>query len=378
MPNVNRAVLGAQFTRRGPAGADGERPPTLGMDLLRRLNENQLKPAPNEYIEKVRANIISNCEELIELGARIRPLMDGDVQVGWIRGVHPVERKTMKRWIKSPNDFILNVLLLATTFNKDEIEAMQATEVHRLAAIVRQMGEYDASLFPYLSAFVSTQASEDLWHGKGESLTSFENRIVTMPDGMSMRIMAPPDHARTWASLCTYREQAKRRLEENFNALFVVRPWAGKSANPVANDLKAIARSLETDSIEPWRKVVRAQKAAVDVHDGWAHPGDSVDDLRREMEGMLKGDKHERLMTAWQKQLDAEADKRARSILEKRKQRGITQAGIVEERTEVMTEAQMRERQKVLRSGRPVVERRREDLETIPDDAQLAKFRRYS
>jgi hypothetical protein len=252
---------------------------------------------------------------------------------------------------------------------------MQAPEVLGLANVVHQMSDYDASLFPYLPAYATTQSSENLWNGKGETLTSFENRAISLPDGKKMCIMAPPDHARVWASLCTYREQEKRRLEENLNALFIVRPWAGKSADPIQTQLRSVARSLETNALEPWEWVVKSSQKVVD--DGWAHPGESVEDLLRELKGMVEGDRHERVMDKWADQIEAEAQERTRRVLEARKKRGITQPGIVDEVTEILTEAEVKRRQTAMKAGQPFGRKRREDAEVLPVDDQATKLGKY-
>ena len=351
---------------------------SLGMDIMRRISEGSMsRAAPPEYVEAVRRRITENTEELIEVGARIRPLMAGGAKAGWVRGVHPQERKMLKRWVKEPNDYILNTLLLATSLSREEVEAFSADEVRGLSEVVRQMTDCDMSLYPFLPAYVTTQSSENLWYSRGEALTSYENKVVAMPDGRSVRVMAPPNHARMWASLCQYREQAKARLEQDFNALFIVRPWAGKSADPVASELKAAARALDTDSLAPWEKVVRPDPA-VDRDDGWGHPGDSVEDLRRELKGMIEGDKHERLMDAWQKQMLAEAEDRKRKIEALRRAKGAGPG--VTERTEVLTEAEVRVRQAAMRAGKPVLPGavpRREQHEIDGGDAQLDKVARY-
>lgn len=350
-----------------------------GVDLMKRINDGEVKRAPINQVEKVKQQITENCEELIEIGARIRPLLVNGEQIGWVRGLHPQERVMLKRWIKDPNDFIANSLKLATSFELSEIEDMTSIEARSLAEVVKRMSEYDMSLYPFLSAYVTTQSSENLWYGKGEKLTSFENRLVQMPDGKQIKIMAPPDHARVWASLCTYREQAKRRLEENFNSLFIVRPWAGRSADSISNELRGVARSLETDSMEPWERVVRALPDR-DLDDGWAHAGDSLADLQRELKGMLDGDKHERLMDTWQKQMEDEAKAQKQKLLELRKKRGSTQPGIVEERFEVLTDAQIKARQLAMKKGlvpKPTVVPAREDFEFDPTDRHMEKLKRY-
>jgi hypothetical protein len=351
------------------------------MDIMRRITEGGMKKAPAEYVEAVKKQITENSEELIEVGARVRPLLVDAKQIGWARGIHPQERRMLKRWIQDPNDYVQSICLLATTFSKDEIEEMSSDEIRSLTQVVHQMSEYDMTLYPYLSAYVTTQSSENLWYGKGESLTSYENKTITMPDGKLMQIMAPPDHSRVWASLCAYREQSKKRLEQDFNALFIVRPWAGKQADPIANDLKSIARSLETDSMEPWERMIRVEpKTKKD--DGWGHPGDSLEDLQRELKGMIEGDKHERLMEAWGKQMVAEEETKKRKIEEARRQRGIVEAGVTETTMKIVTEAEIRERQKALREGKAATATiavvKRENTEVSGDETRLKKILRYT
>jgi len=377
---VNRAVMGGQFE-----AAPKRRPPNLrrslptGKEMLDRIQSGEYKPAPTEYLDAVRKQVSENIEELLEMGARIRPLMNGDRQIGWVRGVHPSERKQLKRWIKNPDDFILNMILLGTSFSAPEVEMMSSVEVYELIEIIRKMTDYDMSLSPYISAFSCTQMSETLWFSKGVKLTNYENRTITMPDGKRIQIANPPDQVRTWASLCTYREQAKKRLDENWNAVLIVRPQVGKGAEPVVADLKRVARTLETDSMDPWARIVKNEEKKTD--DGWAHGGgSSMEELLREMNAMIRGDKHERVMDAWGVQMEAEEEKRLKKIDEVRKERNTTgRAGVVDERVEYFTEAEMRERQAALKAGKlpPVKERikERERRETV--ETNVSKLRRY-
>jgi hypothetical protein len=354
---------------------------SVGMDIMRRIQEGELKPAPAKDVEEVKQTITENCEELIDIGARIRPLLADGKQVGWVRGVHFQEKQMLKRWVRDPNDYVALTLQNATSFSREEIEAMQSDEIRSLLDVVKQMSDHDLSLYPYLNAYVTTQSSEVMWYGKGEQLTSFDHKVVTMPDGKKITIMAPPDHARMWATLCSYREQAKRRLEDNTNALFIVRPWAGKHADPIAKELTAVARQLETGSNYMWEQVVRVQsKPNVDVNDGWGHPGDSFEELKREMDGMMKGDKHERLMEAWSKQMIHEAKERQREIEEARKKRGVTEAGIYQRDTVVLTEKEVRERQAALARGqkpKPTAVKTRSIYEQDATQRQMDKIKKY-
>jgi hypothetical protein len=348
------------------------------MDLMRRISDGDLKTAPPEEIERIKQEITENCEELIEVGARIRPLMLGDIQVGWVRGIHLQERKLLKRWVRDPNDYVALTLQNATSFSREEIEAMQAYEVRSLVEVVRQMSDHDISLYPYMQAYVTTHSSEALWFGKGESLTTFDHKIVTMPDGKAMTILAPSDHSRIWATLCNYREQAKRRLDDNANALFIVRPWAGRQVDPIANELKSLSKQLETDSNFVWEQVVRVPRS-VDVNDGWGHPGDSLQDLQRELKGMIEGDRHERMMEAWTAQMVHEAEEEKKKIIEARKKAGKDEkGGLTEGRMEILTEAQIRARQAALAKGKkPVETKTRTDYEVPASSRQLDKIRKY-
>jgi hypothetical protein len=345
-----------------------------GVDLMRQINDGLLKKAPTEYVERVRGEITEACEELLEIGARIRPLMAGKRQVGWVRGLHPAERKMLNRWLIRQDDIVSNVLSLTTSFSPEEVESFTSTEIRSLLNVIRQMTEYDVSLFPYLAAFVTTMSSENLWHGKGTQLSAFENRVISLPDGKQIRILTPPDHARLWASLCTYREQAKKRLDENFNALLIIRPWVGKNADPIGAELRALARTLATNAVEPWQNIIQV-KSDVDVNDGWAHPGDSFEDLKREMDGFIQGDRHERLMEKFEQQMRDEAEARKQKLNAVVQLRGGP--GITDEIVAILTDAQVREREKNLRKGRPVIQPvQREDREVvgIPAD-QIKKYR---
>jgi hypothetical protein len=350
------------------------------MDIMKRINSGELKPAPAKDVEDIKQAITENCEELIDIGARIRPLLVDGNQVGWARGIHYQERQMLKRWIREPNDYVVQTLLHATSFTKDDIEAMQSDEITSLIDVVKQMSDHDLSLYPYLNAYVTTQSSEVLWYGKGEQLTSYTNRVISMPDGGKITIMAPPDHARMWATLCSYREQAKRRLDDNMNSLFIVRPWAGKHADPIAKELTSVAKQLETGSNYMWEQIVKVQKK-VDVNDGWGHPGDSLEDLQRELKGMMEGDKHERLMEAWSKQMVAEAEEKAKLIEEARRKRGIAEAGVYQGSIEILTEKEIKARQEALAKGhKPTPQTKVKSRSTFEQDAtarQIDKVRKY-
>jgi hypothetical protein len=347
-----------------------------GVDLMRKISEGVVPQASTAQILEVRTVISKNCEELIEQGARIRPLMSGNKQIGWVRGLHIVERKLLQRWIFDTNEFLAAVMKTCTTLTVEEINQLSGFEMRRLAELIAKMGVYDLSLFPYLSAFVTTSTSENLWYSRGTQLSSYDNRIVHFPDGHSMTILAPPEHAKLWATLCNYREAAKRRLDDNFNALMIVGVWAGKSAEPIRNDLRSAQKAMAVDSMVPWEEVVRIQRET-DLDDGWAHSGvdDSVEGLQKELKGLFSNDKHEKFMMKFyeQQKQKAEAEKRqAEEMLARRGGPGVRSTiG-----TEVFTEQEVRQREQDLKKGRPVLLPVRDRGET-PDDPEkrIQKYR---
>src|SRR5271156_3577273 len=140
-----------KFTR----GREG----SVGMDIMRKISDGDLRPAPAEDVERVKSEITENCEELIEIGARIRPLLVEGKQVGWVRGVHLQERRMLKRWVREPNEYVALSMKYATSFSMEEIAALQADELRGLVDVVRTMSDRDISLFSYLNAYVTTQTS---------------------------------------------------------------------------------------------------------------------------------------------------------------------------------------------------------------------------
>jgi hypothetical protein len=324
---------------------------TPGIALLERLNDGRLEVTPSEFLTKTREEVSIAIEELLEVGARIRPLFVDKRRVGWIRGVHLSERKALKRWITNEVEFIEHLLGLATTLTPEEIRDLNLIELRSLSRVVKAMSDSDLKLYSYISAFVTTSHSEQLWYSQGTAITSFPERWVTLPDGKRIRIISPSEQARLWATLCNYRVQAKQRLEASMNAVLTIRPLVGKGADPIANDLKAISRSLQTDTLEPWRDLVHF-KEAPKLDDGWAHSGDdSVEGVLRELSGMMANDRHERVYAAFDEQIRKRAEKQKRVIEERISMRG----GDVYETSFVpMTQAELDARSTCLRQGRPI------------------------
>ena len=373
--DMSREVLGTSPSRHWLGGGlDSKLTP--GAELVKRLSEGVIYRAPTEYIREVRSKVVEACDELIGMGARIRPLMAEKKRVGWVRGMHDTERHILRRWVPDPADFVFRCLLLTTSLEEEEVISLSSLEVHNLVQIVKAMGDRDASLYPYLSAFSTTRASEFLWHGGG-AYASFENKEILMPDGKQMRVMCPSDHARLWASLCTYREQAKKRLDESWNAVLIMRPWAGKSVDGLAAELKAATKQMQADALEPWESVVKATEDKA-LDDGWAHLEnmETNEGMLKELHGMLSDDRHERLMAKFEKQQVDDAERRRQEIERMVIRRGGV--GINQETITFETEAVVRRKELELRQGKvvPVPVRRDQPDEGKQRDVR-DKLKRY-
>ncbi len=325
---------------------------TAGTELRNQIFSGGTQRATPEIVRTVRVHVSEACEEILDIGARIRPLMVGDARLGWVRGLHITERKILARWCVG-TEFLEQALLLATSLGREELACFTTREIFNLVRLVKQMTDFDLSLAPYMTAFATTSVSEFLWHGKGLALTSFENRVVRMPDGGEVKIMSPSHHAKLWASLCTYRTANKLKIDGMMNAAMIVRPWVRNAMDPFVAELRVSARNLEVDAIEPWESVVSTH--AVEVDDGWGHPDDTREGLLRELHGMLAHDKHEQVMDAFMRQQIRAAEAEQERIARLQKKRGgpgvYQKEGVV-----VLTPAEVRKREQQMKKGVPVRE----------------------
>lgn len=282
---------------------------TSGVEAMKLLNAGVFQQVPLEIVDKVKTQVSRACEEILECGARIRPLRVNDKQIGWVRGVHLSERRILHRWLSDPLEFLTEVLLLGTSFTRAQIEEMTSIEIRSLARLLARMQEYELSVYPYMSAYSTTLSSEKLWHSRGTTLSSYSDKMIQLPNGGVMKILAPPDHANIWATLCTYREENKVKIESNLNALMITRAFVGSRATThLSEELRRASQSLRPDLQEPWQKIVKPVREYKE--DGWAHGGgDSIEELMKEMHGIDSFDKHEQLMAAFEKQQREAAEK---------------------------------------------------------------------
>jgi hypothetical protein len=344
---------------------------TRGTELLNRLNSGDLKQATPPQVDRVRTKVCQALEELLDLGARVRPLYIGGEVKGWVRGLHLSERKQLELWYHNNYDLVVERILLATSLSRTQVESYSGVELRSLVRLINQMSESDLSLFPYLSAFVTTGLSEQMWYSRGTEISTWNNRSIEMPDGFVMRIRNAPDQARVWATLCAYREKAQTRLDGAMNALMIIRPWAGRGADPLANDLKATAKRLVPDLLEPWKEIVRFDRKRT-KNDGWAHGGDdSIEGMQKELSGILSNDLHEQVVDAFYQQARERVEREQQAMDKLIASRGGK--GFFDQKTSFSTADEVKQRQKGLRKGRPRM--KSEDFEVQRTAAErLAKY----
>lgn len=355
-------------------GASGDSRLTPGAKLAMKLGEGMVKRAPTKYIQEIRGKVTTACEELIRIGARIRPLMGDGGFIGWVRGFYDSERRTLSRWFPKNLDFIFHCLTLTTSLTEEEIDKLTSSEVNKLVRLVIAMGDRDASLFPYLSAFSTTKESEHLWHSGG-GYCSFENKTVNMPDGKKLTILCPSDHARLWASLCTYREQAKKRLDESWNAVLIIRPWVGKSVDALSAELKSATKLMQAGIAEPWENIVSVP-VEKRLDDGWAHVEnmETKEGAYQELMNMFNNDRHERLMQEFERQQLAAAEKRKQDIEQMVANRGGV--GINKEVIQILTEEDWRKKEANLIRGKAIPVPAPREQQEAPGDVR-ERLRRY-
>lgn len=316
---------------------------TVGTELMNQLTSGELDRATPETVNKVRGEVIPALLELIDYGFRARPLLLAERTVGFVRGLHPTERRQLFTWFNDPADRIYFLLSHGTTLSHDVIEGLDGYEAQQLLRVIDRMTDADVSLYPYISAFATTSASEVLWHGRGATVASWLNREVELPGGFRFKLLAPPDHARLWSGVAFIRERAKRRLDDTYNAAMITRALTGKGADKLYTALKKNQQALAADIPDPWTLVVRPDLEGIDFGDGWghSHQDDSVEGIMREVEGMSKMDKHEKFMEAFYNQ-QMEQAKRAEEELENQFRRAVSEAG-VEDSMSVLSNLQVQQ-----------------------------------
>ena len=357
---------------------------STGSDLMKDINDGKIAVRSSKYAEEVKRKTIEAMVELITFGARVRPLTIGDSRIGWVRSLSFNEKKQIDIWFPDYQDRIEHTILSATSLTLKELDSMDSIELNAVLRTILSMNLADLSLYPYISAFVSTSASFRLASSLSSDLLI--PKKIRMPDGKVLSQLCSSDIAQLWVALTRVRETTIERLENAQNAGTVARAFVGKGADDYNNAINKALNDLRSDMIDPWMDVINFLSVKTDENfeDGFghSHQDNSVEGLMREMKGMSEGDKHEQLMEAFhQSQIKEETDKRDKIEELIRRRREILEASDQTEIMVVRTEAEVRQRERELHDQNYgwVQDKQKQELlnqidEETPVETRLSKY----
>ena len=330
---------------------------SLGSDLIQQvLNTGGGDTPTPAAVDRVRSEVTPSLTELLDVGARIRPLLYGGSQVGFVRAVHSYERRILFSWFKDVEDRLHHLIKSGTTLTDAEVDSLDGHEARYLVDQINKITDADVSLFPYIYAYSTTAASDMLWYSLGAKASSWSNKVIKIPGGYSFDLPFPSEHSRLWVSISTGRDRARHRLDANYNSAMITRALVGKGADKLYRDLHKTQESLASDNDDAWMQVVTLDKGDIDFTDGWghAHQDDSVEGVIREADGMNAVDKHEKFFEDHYRRQQAAADAEA-EVKRRRFERATEDSGIYDVMS-IMTSAQMREMDEQERRDRMSVE----------------------
>ena len=345
----------------------------LGTQLMDQIASGELKYHQSNIAQEVKGRVTTAMDEIIQLGARIRPLKLNGKRVGWIRPLAYAERKILDQLIEDESERILLTLTHCTSLTEDEVLDLDIHELNSILHRLYNANVADLSLFPYISAYVTTQASQNLWCSRHDLI--YDRKIITLPDGKTLRLLATPDHINLWATLSTIRQNSINRLEESLNFGTLIKAQIGKSAEKYVKELIRSLNMFQVDLLEPWTEVVdyvklQANKPHFEDGFGHAHEDNTIQGLMREMDGMFQGDRHEQLMqTFYDKQL-SEAKEKETKIQEIIQQRRKALDEMEDDGAlVVVTDAEVRRREREIQS-RSQSARLQEHIQELTDQEE--------
>lgn len=290
---------------------------TMGSDLMNQITRGEITQRSTEYVEIVKRDVTSALTELITYGARVRPLILEGEQVGWVRPFSLSDKKQLEIWFNDDISNLRHLVQLCTTLDPLAIKNLDMIELNTILKIITQGHLADLSLFPYMTAFVTTHASVNLWRSRTEDM--FKPIDIVLPDGARFKQITISDHTRLWANLSTMRDKAIDRTEASINAAIVARSMAGGDAwNAYIDNLQKILNSYAVDNTDTWMNTIdfvsyNAKKSNLTDGFGHCHEDHSTEGLMRELQGMLHGDKHEKLIEQfYTQQLNEEMERQER------------------------------------------------------------------
>lgn len=360
---------------------------TQGTQLMNQINSGEMKFKQSDVATQVKQEVSEALSEIINIGARVRPLLLNDKRVGWIRALNYSERKLLDRVVNDSDEQIVAILSHCTTLTEEEVLDLDIHELNSILTRLHHMTLADLSLYPYMSAFVTTQSSQTLWAGRFDGM--FNCRQIDMFDGRVLHLIDKPDLVTLWAALSRIREESIAKLEQTLNFGTLIKAWAGKSADKYVNDLIRSLQTYQPDSIQPWIDVIdyvqlQAKDESKHFTDGFghSHEDNTVQGLLREMHGMLEGDKHEQLMNSFYGGQIAAA-----RVKEEETQQIIAQRRAELEQLEdngsmiVVTDAEVRKREHDIKTNSietQLQKRMKEELEGQPESEEINVGERIS
>lgn len=287
-----------------------------GTELMQRLSTGELSSVHSEVAIRVKQEVTNAFEELVRVGARIRPLMLGGVRVGWVRSLGFAERNQITLWAANVQERVFLTLKYATSLTADDINNLDNTEINSILRIIQTANTSDISLYPYVSPYATTYSSVKQWDSRTDEL--WTRKRIEMFDGRILTIMLCPDLLHYWAAMASCREHSIQKLEHSLDISYLIQ---STTREQYSKELVKALNEFNPDRIEPWLEVVNtlALDPNLNLQDGFghAHQDSSLQGLMREMHGMMEGDKHEKLMQSFYTSQLKAAEERTRQIEEK-------------------------------------------------------------
>jgi hypothetical protein len=278
------------------------------IEIINESFKNYSTHLPNN-IEEVRQNIITAMEEHIIFGGRVRPLLFDGKLCGYMRGISSGERSWIHRMYEDQVERLKATFKVSTSLSDSQVRDLTSLEIRRLILMLHKFTKADSSLFPWVSPFTTTVASERLWVSDVRP-----PKEVAYPEGV-FKILAPSDIGLHWSYMAYSREDSKESLRSLTSASLIVRAYIGKHAQQLTSDIQGMSKALQPNIAMPWTDMGVGSRD-FDPDDGWGHThqDSSVEGLMRELNGMLNDDKHEQLMRAIAERDRMEAEKRKAKI----------------------------------------------------------------
>ena len=103
-----------------------------GVDLMNQISLGELKYKQSNIALEVKEKVSTVMEEIITMGARVRPLKLNGKRVGWLRPLAYSERKVLDRMIEKDDERVLLTLTHCTTLSEEDINDLDMYEMNSI------------------------------------------------------------------------------------------------------------------------------------------------------------------------------------------------------------------------------------------------------